>query len=733
VIFSIFTLFFQLFVLFACCLCVGLWLRPLLPQEFSPLNKALFSLIGGLFLVVLIVQNLFYLGVPVRISGWLLLGVALVQVWWSRHKLLPWFRTFRSNGETRMLAAVILLVIIFHGVAPVLQGLEWYYGKGHLDQINYVLLAEFLKEEPYGTSGNEIGVRPWLVGPVGTQDMTGQQGMSSGPVIEKIGLKKERIGQSIITAAISVWSGTDAKGGYATTVIFFLTLLAICLYVLLRETKVDLFLAGSGALLAALVPVLTRLSLNGFLSHVAILFIFPFFASLLRRQELRPTSFTLFFSLTIAYLISAYSEIAPIGFCTLFFGVTFLRRDKSSTKRLIVMSAFLLIILVNPIYLPNLVGFLGQQYYLAGNVATLGNMAPDLLTLRDWSELIFGAMTNAPVASFFDYCTLLTGLLSVAGYIILSRRDKLVFAAILLPALLVILYLATRRVPSYYPIAKITLTILPLAIGFMFVAMSRFAANNLNQSFGLLTKLLGAFILATAAAGSVRYYSEVFRNEGLLRSLREPRFLNVCRQLQGIRNQRVFVFETNPLLTPWLCYHARQNDVYYDGRLISDSAVPPGLAFSIVPDLANLDFIATRTRIVDLKKPSVPYLISIDDTSGEDPADELNRYWLGPPARLRFLALRPMSVNVKMRLAPGPEVTILPIEYFLDDAKGHVFQGEISTRKVEVFRTNLPRGLSYLELSAKAKQSDPNTRTSYPILAELGGIEISEIEMKPEK
>ena len=444
---------------------------------------------------------------------------------------------------------VILLTITFHGIVPIRQGLEWYYGKGHFDQLNYVLLAEFLKEEPYSTSEQDIGLRPWLVRTVGFQASAEQLGMNSGPGVEMIGLKKQRIGQSIITAEISVWSGTDGKGGYAATVIFFLTLLAICLYASLRETGIDRFMAGSGALLAAFLPAVTRLSLDGFLSQVSILFVFPFFASLLRHQELSARSFTLFFSLTLAYLVAAYSEIAPIGLCTLFLGVMFVRRDKFRAKRLMLMSAILLIALVNPYYLRNLIEFLGQQYYMAANATFLDSLAPSVLTLRGWSELLFGAITSAPLALFFDYCALLLGLLVLAGAIFLSRRDKPIFGAILLPAILVILYLATRTPPSSYPIAKITLTILPFVIGLVFVALSRVAAINPGHAIGVLMKLLCAVTVAAAAAGSVRYYSEVLNNEGLLRYVREPRFLNVCRELEKIKNKRVLVFETHPLLT----------------------------------------------------------------------------------------------------------------------------------------------------------------------------------------
>src|SRR5580704_8393759 len=98
VLFSVITLFLQLFVLFACCSGVGL--------------------------------SLVFLGVPVRISAWLLLGAALVQLWLCRHKFVAWLRTCSSNGEIRTLAAVILLTITFHGVVPIRQGLGWYYGKG---------------------------------------------------------------------------------------------------------------------------------------------------------------------------------------------------------------------------------------------------------------------------------------------------------------------------------------------------------------------------------------------------------------------------------------------------------------------------------------------------------------------------------------------------------------------------------------------------------------------------
>jgi hypothetical protein len=732
VLFTVITLVWQLFVLFVCCSGIGLALRFLLPHGLSVLSKVFFSFMGGFFLVVLIPQNLVYLGLPVRISAWLLLAAALVQVGWCCHKLVTWTRTFYANAEIRTLAVIILLTITFHGIVPIRQGLEWYYGKGYDDQINYVLLAEFLKEEPYNTSEQEIGLRPWLVRPVGFRDTAEQLGINPGPGLQMTGLKKERIGQSIITAEISVWSGTDAKGGYAATVIFFLTMLAISLYVFLREIGIDRFMAGSGALLAALLPVVTRLSLDGFLSQTSTLFVFPFFGSLLRRRDLSAGSFTLFFSLSLAYVVSAYPEIAPIGICIMFLGVMVVRRDKFGTKRLMLMSAILLTALVNPYYLHNLVEFLERQYYHAGNAASMAHMAPSLLTLPGWSELIFGT-TGAPLAFFFDYGAVLFGLLVLAGAFFLSGSNRLIFGVILLPVLLVLGCLATRTASSYYPMAKLTISVFPLVTGLVFVALSRVAVNHRVRPLGVLKKAISAMIIAAAAVGSVRYYFEVLHNGGFLKDIRETRFLNVCRELEAIKNKRVLVFETHSWLSPWLYYHARHNHVYFDGRYISDNTFPPLDPFSNFPDLEKVDFVATRDRIVDLKAPGVSCLTLVVDTPGEDREDGHVRYWLGPPAGLRFLALQPISANLKMRLTPGPDSTTFPIDYCLADDQGHVSEGELWGRNVEIRQINLPQGLSKLQLSVKVKGSAPNPGPSFPVLAMLDDLEITDIHLHPGK
>ena len=80
---------------------------------------------------------------------------------------------------------------------------------------------------------------------------------------------------------------------------------------------------------------------------------------------------------------------------------------------------------------------------------------------------------------------------------------------------------------------------------------------------------------------------------------------------------------------------------------------------------------------------------------------------------------------------PGPEATILPIGYFLTDDQGHISQGEIRGETVDFKGVNFPKGPSFMQLPVKAKGGDPDTAPSFPILAELDGIELSDIELNP--
>jgi len=706
--FYMLTLLWQVFVMFGCCLGAGSSLLFLIPRECSPLSKVFFSSTGGIFFAVLIPQNLIYLGVPVRISAWLLFGFAAFQLCRRSRRLGDWLRTVQSNADIRALGVVVLLTVTFHSVVPVQQGIDSFYGKAGIDQINYVFLAEFLKEEPYKTDFQDIGLRPWL--------------LMSLPV------KHQRIGQSVITAEISVLASTNAKNAYAATFIVFLAALAMCLYFLLREIEVNHFTAGLGAFLPAIFPGITHLFLYGFLSQTAALFVFAFFATLLHRRDLNGRSFTVFFSLGLAYLIAVYSEMAPIGVSCFLLGVIFVRRENICQKWLMSLCGILLVVLLNPFYIYNLICFLSQQYFLALHATSLEQMLPNFLNLRGWSAVLFGPVDSRWVL-LVEFCGVVFALLALTGFLLLPRSEKLVFGSVLLPVVVLAAYLSTRVPLPVYPVTKLMFSFSPFAAVFVFNAISRPSSPNGNRILELSRTFISVMLVVAAALGSIEEYRLVVVNSSDSGLLHEPDFVNVCRRLELAKNRKVLLFDMNRYILGWLCYHARNNNVYCDARAIGTVDLLRPFPFSVVPKLDSLDLVVSRDRIIDPKTANTMCGTLIDSFQEPDQANGKLRYWLGPPTHVRFLALHAISANIMMRLEPGPDAKTLPIRFSLSHDNENIAQGSFSDETVEVQRIELPRGLSDFKLSVSAERVEVRAAGLPLRIAKLDDFKVGDIEL----
>jgi hypothetical protein len=705
------TIVWQVLVILGCCLATGSSLLFLIPRECSLLSKVFFASTGGIFLAVLIPQNLVYLGVPVRISAWLLFGVAAFQVYRNR-RMGIWLRSVRSNADIRMLLVVVLSTVAFHSVVPVQQGIDSFSGRAGIDQINYVFLAEFLKEEPYKTNFQDIGLRPWML-----------MGLS---------FKNQRIGQSIITAEISVFSLTNAKNAYAATFIFFLTALAMSFYFLLREIGVDHFPAALGAFLPAIFPGITQLFLYGFLSQTASLFVFAFFATLLHRRDVNGRSFTIFFSLGLAYLIAVYSEIAPVGVCCFLLGVVFVRRENVRQKLFIFLCGSVLCAVLNPFYIYNLTRFLSQQYFLALHERSIDQLLPNFLTLPGWSAVLFGTADSVWVLPV-EFCGVAFALLALTGYLLLPRFEKLVFGSVLLPVALLAAYLSTQVPLPVYPLTKLMFSFSPFAGVFVFSAISRLSSPNCKRS-QFLEIFVPAVLVLAAALGSIKEYWLVVVNRTGSDVFRETGFLNVCRKLELAKNRKVLLFDMNRYILGWLCYHARNNEVYCDARAIGTVDMLRPLPFSVVPNLDSLDLIIGRDRIIDPKTAETTLSGTLIESFQE--ADYQNgkvRYWLGPPAYVRFLALHAISARITMRLEPGPDAKTLPIRFSLSRDHEIVAQGSFSDETVQVGRLELPQGVSDFKLIVSA-ESGAVPAPGLPLhIAKLDDLNLGDIELMPGK
>jgi hypothetical protein len=705
------TLLWQVFVLLGCCLGAGSSLLFLIPRERSSSSQVFFSAVGGIFLAVLIPQNLIYLGVPVRISAWLLFGFAAFQLFRRSRRLGDWLRTVLSNADIPALGVVVLLTVTFHSVVPVQQGIDSYYGKVGIDQTNYIFLAEFLKEEPYKTDFEDVGLRPWL--------------------LMGLNIKQQRIGQSVITAEISVLSHTNANNGYAATFIFFLAALAMCLYFLLREIGLNHFTAGLGAFLPPIFPGITHLFLYGFLSQTAALFVFVFFVTLLRRQDLNGRSFTVFYSLGLAYLIAVYSEMAPIGVCSFVLGVIFVRRENFCQKTLMLLSGILLAALLNPFYIYNLTSFLSRQFFLALHALSLEEMLPNFLTLRGWSAVLFGAVDPRWV-HLLEVCGTVFALGALTGFLLLPRFEKLAFGVVLLPVVALAGYLSTRVPLPAYPITKLMFSFSPFGAVFVFSAISRLSSPPGTRILSLSRTFISVALVVAAAFGSMEEYRLVV-NSSDSGSLREAGFMNVCRRLELVKNKKVLLFEMDRYILGWLCYHARNNDVYCDARGIGTVDLLRSFPFSAVPKLDSLDLVVGRDRIIDPKTANTMCGTLIDSSQKPDYENGKPQYWLGPPTRVRFLAFRTIAAKITMRLEPGPDAKTLPIRFSLSHSNENVAQGSFSDKTVEVRRIEIPQGLSDFELNVSAESAELSTARLPLHVAKLDDFQVGDIELIPGK
>jgi hypothetical protein len=705
-----FTLVSQLSVTFGCCLGVGLLLHFLLPKDFSPLAKTVFTFALGLFLSVLILQNLVYLGVPVRFSAWLVLGLAILQFYRFRRELGGWLRNLRTNADIKALGTVALLAAIFHSVVPIEQGLDRYYGKAGLDYYNYTLLAQYLRDQSYNTDPTQFGLRP--------------------SALFTTKYRHERIGQSIVQAEISVFSRTNAQSAFAATIIVSLTALAISSYALLRDMEVPLFTAVAGAFLPTIFQAITRLSIDAYLSQTATLFVFVFLTHVLLRQNLNARGFTVFFSLGLAFLTSAYSELMPFGCFALILGTIFARQDSLRTKRLTLLCATLLVALINPFYISDLIRFLALQYHSAVTYKTMNNLIPGVLSLRGWSEALFGAVPST-IAPLTEICAMAFVLLAIPGLIFLKKFQRLAFGSVLLPFIAMALYLATKAPLPVYPLTKLIFSFLPLISVLAFAAIAKFTLPRKERLTTLSRAALLLLMIAVTARGSIQEYQKTWNDNDLIESpfIRNPNFLDVCQQLEGIKNKKVLLFETNRMLFFWLCYHARNNNVFsiLDPTEIFIVRHEEKYPFCELPKLEDIDLVVTHNQIIDPKSGADICLSAIDPSRGERRANGDTFFWLGPPStKVYFLGSRPVLANVQMRLSPGPEAKILPVPFSICQGKDIVFQGEIDRQTTASAQLGIPQGISGIELRAAGPAPEAQPDDAYQCIVQLDNLEITD-------
>ena len=147
----------------------------------------------------------------------------------------------------RRVVLIAVMVFLGQGAGVVVKGVQHYRGCLESDQFQYVVLAQYLTDEPFSTGWQDLGDRPWLVPP--------------------LALKSDRIGQSVVHGFFAATAGRDALDLFYPTQLLGPGLMVLAVYLLGAQCGLSRRWTCWAAVAAALAPGTEFLVTNCFLSH----------------------------------------------------------------------------------------------------------------------------------------------------------------------------------------------------------------------------------------------------------------------------------------------------------------------------------------------------------------------------------------------------------------------------------------------------------------------------------
>ena len=645
--------FIQIFILSATMIGWGYWIAKLAGGKLrSDGADHWLCALSGWALCILVLQNLVYLGLRIAYSGWAVAAIAA----------LGWIGLLRRRGnradsspKPKALLLVLsagLLTIAFQGSGLWKHGAHDYYGTGHQDHANYVALAQFLVEKPFGMRLEQVGLEPWTIKAIDTKDM--------------------RIGQSVANAYVAVTSLTDAKSAYGAVSVFSLGLMAVTVAVLLRYFGLPAVPALIAGAWAGTLPIITHTHLDGFFSQAYTLLCFPALICGSHLSARHPRLSILSVGLILAQLLTAYTELYIIGVA--FVVGSHLSESILPLRRRVKHSVLSLAIslLCVPAYIPRFYTFIEHQYTIASNALALSDLAPRSGTWYGWSES-FLRLNHQPDATLAPRILVLFGF-AILGFMILGsissstkRRTRLLIL-LLIPAGILSVLLSAPAFPKY-PFAKLLASFSPVfivlavlgirrtgpAIAFCIVPR-RIVAWPIRYSLPRAMCSIAIGGLATAAAwSSMSELKPVLDNEGIIALLNSEQSRRIYHILENDEHQTYLLNEPHNILNAWLAYHARHSIVYADIDILGDRPVPSSaFPFRRPPPEKELTIINRYGIKSRAYCSSLPDML-VRNTQGVEGDQNLTFYWIGDYVTIEFhhFAAEPSRFIFSLRCLSG--------------------------------------------------------------------------------
>jgi hypothetical protein len=640
-----FLIFFQLFCLIAISLGWTYWLHKWTTHGVWKWRSAVVLFSAAFATQILLLQNMTYLDIPVQKGALLPVAIGLWGLWglfsvWRKGS--PFDNSFRRN--LRYGTAIFFVVFSIQSYSAIVHGPENYYGKAHVDHLNYALVAEFIRTEPFSTPESEMQKQPWLL-------KVSQQ-------------KGNRIGQSVAQAYIASLSFVSAKEAYAGLCSFFVALLALVVFVLAQSFSLGRPYCILAAIWVGLAPATTGIHLDGFLSQAAVLFIFPVFILHSRFTEGRTRFKILIGSVFLSYLLVCYTDFFPIGIVLLTLVTAALCTIWSRLQIVFSFLTLLFSLFLVPGYLPNAVQFVvGQYSYAAAVNQAVEVLAPDGGTVYGWTQ----SLIQIPLAAGDTgrQATTALGLLlfalGAAGLFSRSRRHRLFALVTVLTPAIFLGVLLSAHVLAKYPFQKICdsfafawILVIMRGICLLTATARRRWAGPLpavNYALPGLLLLLGCF----GCFAQHRFISTRFESLALLDT---PEFRKTLQYVAAHKDRAYAIRHPHGVVAGWIAYEARQSRVFILSNQLSDIPIFPGQqAFSVLPDVLDrvtfIDTVGFRDETTSAGAPD----IAVDNPQGQDVFVGGAWYWLGDSLNVEcfdWSGTKPQEYSLTFQAEPGP-------------------------------------------------------------------------------
>jgi hypothetical protein len=527
----------------------------------------------GMATIVLVLQNLVYLNVPLCYSTPFFWG-AIVLCWlWMWHaggmkggvKECPW-----------VMAVAVLAVYLVQGLGLLSAGARDYVGRGWTDQWNYTAISQFLMDEPFSTSWNDLGNRPYL---------------ACG-----IHFKSDRIGQSVLQGFLATTALQDAKPLFEPTILLGPALCVLAIYSLGRRLELEFLQALLAGVVAGLLPGMALMHLESFQSQalsVPLLLFLPVVVHEMN-ESLRPGAL-LKAALVFAAATTIYTEIWVVLLGLVILNLAILLWGGLRKRR--VLAYYLLLILapftLNPWFSPLILAITSRV-----NGAVLTDLYPWAYSVEGIGRLWLGDLTvrhTAMLQSIVRVCSLLiTGVAMLGLWLCWRKRvlsqssladqpsSHLSFAlassVLALIALPVMIFASDDRHPYQY--YKLLLSVSPLLVLgialFWTTVLPRGEKEDTSPCARLIWLRAAVFpgclggLLVLVAVASGKMAADSARNQPMPRSFAA---LVRTRDLRKLESQLAYLPPGNlilafrdpifpPLQNSYLMYYGRRHRIW---------------------------------------------------------------------------------------------------------------------------------------------------------------------------